>query len=130
MENPFVDIGSNSYYYKAALWAYQNNMVLGNRFEPNKPCTRSMAVMYMWQFAGFPEVSAEMNFNDVSDKADYLQAVDWAVKAGVTNGISSTQFAPNNTCTRAQIVTFLYRARDILVSRDGTEHTESLLQSI
>lgn len=86
--------------------------------------------MYMWQFAGFPEVSAEMNFNDVSDKADYLQAVDWAVKAGVTNGISSTQFAPNNTCTRAQIVTFLYRARDILVSRDGTEHTESLLQSI
>lgn len=114
MDNPFTDISPGAFYYKAALWAYQNNMVLGSRFEPNKPCTRSMAVTYMWQFAGQAPVLPSDQFADVSFDSDYAQAVAWAVDMGITNGTGSNQFSPDATCTRAQIIAFLYRGKILL----------------
>lgn len=114
MENPFTDISSGSYYYKAALWAYQNNMVLGSRFEPDKPCTRSMAVTYLWQFAGQAPVRYSDQFTDVLSNSSYAQAVAWAVDMEITNGTDSTRFSPDAICTRAQIMAFLYRGKILL----------------
>ena len=74
------------------------------------PCTRAMAVSFMWKAAGSPAPSRTAAFADVSSSADYAQAVSWAVEKGITNGTSSASFSPNTTCTRGQIVTFLYRA--------------------
>lgn len=107
--NPFEDIVGGSYYCKPALWAYENGMVSGGRFQPDKPCTRSMAVTYMWKQARCPKASAELNFVDVNANTDYAQAVAWALDMGITNGTSDTTFSPEDTCTRAQIITFLYR---------------------
>lgn len=77
------------------------------------PCTRAMAVQYMWIAAGKPTAKETVSFTDVADGSKYAQAVAWAVEEGITSGTSSSTFSPNNTCTRGQIVTFLYRARDI-----------------
>ena len=79
-------------------------MASGDTFAPNAPCTREMAVEFMWKHAGSPE-AAQAGFADASS-----EAVDWAVAQGVTNGTSDTTFSPDNICTRGQIVTFLYRA--------------------
>lgn len=106
--NPFGDVTEQDYFYQPALWAYQSGLVSGNKFAGDKPCTRAMTVLYLWILAGKP--SAGVNpFSDVPNYADYTQAVAWAVDQGVTTGTSSTTFSPNQTCTRAQIVTFLYR---------------------
>lgn len=96
------------YYYKAAAWAAEQDMV-GGEFNPSAPCTRAMAVSYMWKQAGSPS-AAPSSFTDVPAGADYAQAVAWAVEKGVTGGTTPTTFAPEQTCTRGQIVTFLYRA--------------------
>lgn len=96
------------YYYKAAQWAAERDMV-GGEFNPSAPCTRAMAVTYMWKQAGSPS-AAPASFTDVPAGADYAQAVAWAVEKGVTDGTGNNQFSPAQTCTRGQIVTFLYRA--------------------
>lgn len=96
------------YYYKAAQWATEQDMV-GGEFNPDAPCTRAMAVSYMWKQAGSPSAVAS-SFTDVSASADYAQAVAWAVAKGVTSGTTATSFSPEQSCTRGQIVTFLYRA--------------------
>ena len=110
VSNPFTNISANDYYYKAALWAYENGMLSGNTFDGNLPCTRSETVTYMWQAAGKPSVTKETTFTDVAGDAAYVQAVAWAVDAKVTAGTSATTFSPDATCTRGQIVTFLYNA--------------------
>ena len=112
-ENPFTDISSDKYYYKAALWAYENGMVGGGRFDPQAPCTRSMAVTYMWKTAGSPQAENAVPFADVKESADYAQAVAWAVDTGVTSGTSERSFSPEQTCTRAQVMAFLYRSRTL-----------------
>jgi len=76
----------------------------------NAPCTRAMAVEFIWKAAGSPAPAKTASFSDVSASAGYAKAVSWAVEKGVTNGTSATTFGPDNTCTRGQIVTFLYRA--------------------
>ncbi|MBM6977345.1 lectin-like protein [Intestinimonas butyriciproducens] len=106
--NPFGDVSEQDYFYQPALWAYQNGLVSGNRFAGDRPCTRAMTVMYLWILAGKPSAGGSP-FSDVPNNADYAQAVAWAVNQGVTTGTSATTFSPNQTCTRAQIVTFLYR---------------------
>lgn len=106
VEIPGADTGA--YYYKAALWAMEQGMI-GSEFGANDPCTRAMAVTYIWKQAGSPE-APDVSFTDVPAGADYAQAVAWALEKGVTGGTGSNQFSPNNTCTRGQIVTFLYRA--------------------
>lgn len=106
----FNDVISNAYYFDAATWAKGKDMVSGNMFEPNLPCTRAFTVLYLWKNAGSPKTEATNVFSDVDSSADYAQAVSWAVKNGVTSGTSATTFSPNDTCTRGQIVTFLNRA--------------------
>ncbi|MCI8478054.1 MAG: hypothetical protein HFE97_06860, partial [Oscillospiraceae bacterium] len=91
-------------------WAYEKGMVSGGTFGGNIPCTRSMAVTYMWKAAGSPTPSAKVSFTDISAGTDYASAVAWAVEKGVTSGTSSTTFSPDSICTRGQIVTFLHRA--------------------
>ena len=100
----FLDVPAGSYYEKAVTWATEQGMVEGDKFYPNDPCTRLMAVEFMWAQAGRPDAPAA-SFEDVNSPA-----VDWAVEAGVTNGTSATTFSPDSTCTRGQIVTFLWRA--------------------
>ena len=107
--NPFTDVSANDYYYNAALWAYSKGMVAGGTLNGSTPCTRASTVLYMWQAAGSPAISALSSFTDVSTSANYAQAVAWAVEQGITNGTSATTFGPDATCTRGQIATFLYR---------------------
>lgn len=106
--NSFTDVAESAYYYKAALWAYENGMVSGTTFGGGTPCTRSQTVTYLWKLAGSPE-AAPSAFTDVASGAEYAPAVAWAVEKGVTGGTTATTFSPDNTCTRGQIVTFLYR---------------------
>lgn len=107
--NPFSDVKDSDYYADAAAWAYEKGIISGGTFGGNTPCTRSMAVTYMWKAAGSPSAKTA-SFTDVPAGVDYASAVAWAVEQGVTAGTSATTFSPDNICTRGQIVTFLYRA--------------------
>lgn len=106
--NPFSDVQTGQYYAKAAVWAYEKDMVTGRTFGGNANCTRAATMKYLWILSGRPSSSFNP-FTDVSNNADYAQAVAWAVAQGVTNGKTATTFAPDDTCTRGQIVTFLLR---------------------
>ncbi len=106
--NPFTDVNESNYYYKACVWAYEQGITSGANFAPNDACTRAMAVEFMWKQAGSTPASCTA-FTDVSANASYATAVAWAVEKGVTSGTSTTTFSPANTCTRGQIVSFLYR---------------------
>ena len=108
--NPFSDVTADDYYYNAAIWAYENSMVTGSTFDADTPCTRSSTVTYLWKFNGSPVLGIPSLFEDVSDNAEYADAVSWALIEEVTSGISDTEFAPDMICNRGQIVTFLYRA--------------------
>ena len=96
------------YYYKPMLWAYSIGLIESTDFEPGSPCTRAMAVTYLWKLDGAKQVG-NSGFTDVLLNADYAQAVAWATLHNITDGTSVTQFSPGKTCTRGQIVTFLYR---------------------
>ena len=111
-ENPFADVPGDAYYTDAVLWAYQAGITNGTdstHFSPDMTVTRGQAVTLLCRMMNG---SAEGGnpFLDVADDAYYSDAVRWAAANGVTNGISETRFAPDAVCTRAQIVTFLYRA--------------------
>ena len=93
----------------ARAWAIEQKLIAEDE-DVSAPCTRVMAVAYMWRVAGNPETETELAFTDVDKEADYAGAVAWAVDQKVTSGTSETTFSPDNTCTRGQIVTFLYRA--------------------
>ena len=112
--NPFTDINSDAYYYKAVLWAVENGITSGmsaTTFEPETTCTRGQAVTFIWRANGKPVAeNKEHPFTDIVEGEYYYDAVLWAVENGITSGFSATTFAPANNCTRAQIVTFLYRA--------------------
>ena len=106
--NPFNDILEGRYYYKAAVWAYENRIASGRSFGPDEPCTRAMTVTYLWMLAGSPVVTGD-TFSDVPFTADCVRAVLWAVSEGITGGTGKTTFSPDSICTRAQIITFIYR---------------------
>ncbi|MBR3416051.1 MAG: S-layer homology domain-containing protein [Clostridia bacterium] len=111
--NPFADVGKDEYYYKAVLWAVENGVTVGtgkNTFSPNEPCTRGQIVTFLWRSEGEPKPkSATFAFTDVKSGDYFATPVLWAVGKGVTLGTSPTSFSPSDVCTRAQIVTFLYR---------------------
>ena len=107
--NPFTDVSETAYYRDAALWAYQNGMVVTSEFQPNSPCTRQSTVTFMWIAAGSPVVSANRNMTDLPGDINAKTAISWAIEQGITKGTTNTTFTPNTTCTRAQIVTFLWR---------------------
>ena len=111
--NTFVDVNSGTFYYDAVYWAVQKGITVGtdaNHFSPEAPCTRAQIVTFLWRAAGSPVVDGTMNFSDVPADSCYADAIRWAVNAGITSGTSSTTFSPNDTCTRAQAVSFLCRA--------------------
>ncbi len=114
IENPFKDVQEGQYYYKPVLWAVENSITAGlsaTEFGPNETCTRAQIVTFLWRAAGRPEVTTAINpFTDVPSDAYYTKAVLWAVEKGITAGLSATEFGPGETCTRAQIVAFLWRA--------------------
>ena len=118
MLNFFVDVKASDYYYDAVLWAAQNGITSGTdaeHFSPNQPCTRAQIVTFLWRAAGSPEPKAMSSFADVSTDAYYAKAVAWAVENGITTGTGDGKFSPDATCTRAQSVTFLFRAIGKLV---------------
>lgn len=110
-EMPFADVAEDAYYAQAVLWAVENGITKGTSettFSPDQTCTRAHAVAFLYRLAGSPAVTGS-SFQDVDADAYYNAAVAWAVQQGITNGTSETTFSPDKTCTRAQIVTFLYR---------------------
>ena len=114
VRSSFVDVPSGSYYEDAVDWAVANGITTGMdaaHFSPDGICTRAQAVTFLWRAAGRPAPeSRTMPFTDVPADSYYYDAVLWAVENGITKGTSSTTFSPDDTCTRAQIVTFLWRS--------------------
>ena len=112
-KHPFTDIPSGAYYENAVIWAADKGITGGTSattFAPNGICTRAQAVTFLWRAAGSPAPKSMNSFADVPADAYYAKAVAWAVENGITSGTGGGKFSPDATCTRAQIVTFLYRA--------------------
>ena len=111
--NPFTDVKAGSYYYDAVLWAVEQGITSGTTattFSPNATCTRGQIVTFLYRSWGNPDIEVRASFRDVPAGAYYADPVSWAADWGVTSGTSATTFSPNASCTRAQIVTFLYRS--------------------
>ena len=111
---PFTDVNAGSYYYDAVLWAVENGITEGTSdttFSPNMTCTRAQIVAFLWRSEKSPAAGIANPFADVKSTAYYADAVLWAVKENITKGTTSTTFSPDADCTRAQIVTFLWRCK-------------------
>ena len=111
--NPFTDVRADDYFYAAVLWAVENGITNGTSaktFSPDATVTRAQVVTFLWRANGQP-AAGPSGFVDVSSNAYYARAVDWAFENGITTGMGYGAFGPDTACTRAQIVTFLYRAR-------------------
>lgn len=109
----FVDVPTDAFYANAVKWAVENEITSGvgnNRFDPNGQCTRGQVVTFLWRAAGKPITKTLISFSDVQPGAYYYEAVKWAVANGITAGTDAAHFSPNATCTRGQVVTFLFRA--------------------
>ncbi|NBI11561.1 hypothetical protein D1641_16400 [Colidextribacter sp. OB.20] len=112
--NPFTDVQPGAYYYDAVLWAVEQSITAGTSattFSPDTTVTRGQTVTFLYRAAGSPAIGGNNPFGDVTSNAYYANAVQWAANKGVTAGTSATTFSPDSNCTRAQIVTFLYRDR-------------------
>lgn len=111
--NPFVDVAADAYYAKAVQWAYEKGITGGTSaetFSPDQTCTRAQMATFLWRNAGSPAALNTSNpFADVPVNVYYATAVQWAYDNGITSGTNATAFSPNASCTRAQMVTFLYR---------------------
>ena len=110
--NPFVDVKTDDYFYKAVLWAVEQGITNGmelTHFGPETACTRAHVVTFLWRAHEKPAAGTENPFSDVPSGAYYTDAVLWAVAQKITNGMDAAHFGPDNTCLRGQIVTFLYR---------------------
>lgn len=108
----FTDVSSDKYYYDAVNWAVQKGITSGtsaNTFSPNASCTRGQMVQFLYKMSGSPAVSGNLAFTDVSSTAYYRNAVIWASQKGITGGTSANTFSPNASCTRGQMVQFLYK---------------------
>ena len=116
VRNPFKDVSPSKYYFTPILWAYETEPQITNgtddtHFSPDKPCTRAQIVAFLWRAKGCPEPKASScPFKDVKSSAYYYKAVLWAVEEGITKGKDETHFAPTAECSRAEVVTFLWRA--------------------
>ena len=110
---PFTDVAADSYYAQAVAWAVENGITKGTSdttFSPDAHCSRAQIVTFLWRAQKSPVVTAANPFADVSVDAYYVNAIQWAVSEGVTTGTSAVTFSPDTDCTRAQIVTFIWRA--------------------
>ena len=109
---PFADVKTGAYYYDAVLWAMENGITYGTSavaFSPDATCTRAQIVSFLYRYVGSPAVQSGAVFSDVGASAYYVDAVAWAATSGVAAGIGGGKFAPDQNCTRAQIVSFIYR---------------------
>ena len=115
VENPFVDVKENDYFFTPVLWAVQKGITNGTsatKFSPDKACTRGQIVTFLWRASGSPEPKTTVNpFSDIKEKDYYYKAVLWAVEKGITTGTGKGRFSPDSECTRAQVATFLWRAQ-------------------
>ena len=127
-KNPFIDVPAGSYYEDAVVWAVEKGITSGTSavtFDPNGNCTRAQAVTFLWRAAGSPAPKTKvMPFTDVPSGSYYYDAVLWAMEQGITKGTSDTMFSPDATCTRAQIVTFLWRANGSPVASGNSAFTD------
>lgn len=117
VNNPFVDVSGDAYYYRAVLWAAENNITTGlndgtGRFGVDLPCTREQCVTFLYRSAGYPEVGTHQEFTDVEKGRYYYDSISWAASNGITVGLNdgTGRFGVGNKCTRAMIVTFIYRS--------------------
>ena len=111
---PFTDVPKSSYFYDAVLWAVEAGITKGTsdaKFSPDDLCTRAQIAVFLWRSEGSPLAEGRNPFADVAANAYYADAVLWAVAEDITMGTSRTTFSPDDTCTRAQIVTFLWRCK-------------------
>ena len=111
-EMPFADVAADAYYHDAVLWAVEQGITKGTSettFSPDAKCTRAQIVSFLWRSQSSPAADTVNPFTDVAAEAYYIDAVLWAVENDITSGTTAATFSPNNDCTRAQIVTFLYR---------------------
>ena len=111
----FKDVKKNAYYAMAVAWAVENGITTGTSattFSPNASCTRGQIVTFLWKAAGARTVSETASFTDVDPSSYYAKAIDWAVHYGISSGTSANTFSPNAKCTRAQVVTFLWRMKE------------------
>ena len=125
--NPFVDVSGGAYYEDAVLWAVREGITSGTTattFSPGASCTRAQMVTFLWRAAGSPMASGSNPFRDVSADTYYYDAVLWAVENGITSGISADAFAPDAMVTRAQTVTFLYRAAGSPAAAPGSSFSD------
>ena len=117
-ENPFTDVTPDKYYYDPVLWAVERGITSGKTetsFAPREQCTRAQIMTFLWTFAGRPASGLEESpFADVQPDKYYYDPILWAVEHNVTGGTSANTFSPKALCTRAQVVTFLYKAQDLL----------------
>ena len=113
--NPFLDVNETQFFYDSVLWAMEEGITSGisaNAFGPLDHCNRAQVVTFLWRAAGSPAPQNEKNpFTDVASGSWYTDAVLWAVENGITNGLTATTFGPTAVCNRAQVVTFLHRAK-------------------
>ena len=111
--NKFSDVKSSDWYYKAVMWAVSKNITSGTSattFSPSKTCSRCEIVTFMWKANGKKKAAVKNPFTDVKVSDWYYEPVMWAVANGITSGVTKTTFAPKDSCTRAQVVTFLYNS--------------------
>lgn len=119
----FDDVIPGTFYYDAVMWAVKDNITKGtgaSTFSPGDGCTRFQIVTFLWRACGCPTAATAASFSDVSSSDSFYEAVRWAVERGITNGTGGSSFSPYATCTRAQIVTFLYRAAGSPTVSSGT----------
>ncbi len=112
----FTDMPNPEEIQRAISWAVQSNITVGygnGKFLPKKGCTRAEAMTFIWRAAGKPEPSKIASFSDMPSNSDFQKAISWAAENGITSGIGGNRFGPDKTCTRGQIVTFLYNAKDL-----------------
>ena len=110
--SPFTDVPQNAYYYNPVMWAFEEQITMGmdaTHFAPDATVTRGQFVTFLWRSVGKPDAQSNVGFADVPASEYYAEAVAWAVENGITQGTGGGMFSPNATCTRAQVVTFLYR---------------------
>ena len=123
VENPFADVRDDAFYFGPVLWAVEKGITSGTSavtFSPDAVCTRAQVVTFLWRAAGEPlPESRENPFADVGSEAYYYNAVLWAVEKGITSGTSPVSFSPEAPCTRAQVVTFLWRAETMPEPESG-----------
>ncbi|MBQ7625275.1 MAG: S-layer homology domain-containing protein [Clostridia bacterium] len=127
-KNPFTDVKESDYFYEPVMWAYKKNVTKGmtdTTFVPSGTCTRGQTVTFLWRAAGSPNPENNANpFTDIKESDYFYKAVLWAVEQGITKGTAEKTFSPSATCTRGQVVTFLYRATSGTVSSVKTAFTD------